>query len=152
VSPNTEGIEFRRNRLPQWRLEGGVYFITWRLDRRGDSLSPAERSVIADCIRFHKDKRYRLSIFVVMDDHVHLLIQSLPGQDLSKTLRVLKGYTARQINELRGRTGVLWQKDSYTQVLDNWAAIETRREYVYLNPLRRWGTPPPEYAWLEWFE
>jgi REP element-mobilizing transposase RayT len=129
-----DGIRFFRNHLPQWRLDGGVYFVTWRLHARGDQLTPPERSIVADAIRHFKDVRYRLSIFVVMDDHVHLVLQTLPGFDLSKILQSLKTFTATRINRLRGRSGALWQKDSYTELLGNEAAIQTRREYVYPIP------------------
>jgi REP element-mobilizing transposase RayT len=93
-----------------------------------------------------------LSIFVVMDDHVHLLLQTLPGWDLSRILMSLKTYTATRINRLRGVTGALWQKDSLTALMRNADAIRTRREYIYNNPLRRWNTPPHEYTWLECFD
>jgi hypothetical protein len=46
--PPPDGIEFRRNRLPQWRLDGGVYFITWRLNDQHDQLSPAERWIVVE--------------------------------------------------------------------------------------------------------
>jgi putative transposase len=146
------GIDFCHNRLPQWRLEGGIYFITWRLHDLNDKLSPAERTIVADCIKFHKDQRYRLAIFVVMDDHTHILLQTLRDHDLSKTLRVLKGFTANEINKARGAHGTRWQKASHTELLESAAAIAGCREYIYLNPLRRWNLPPHEYKWLEWFE
>lgn len=152
VSPAPDNLVFRRNRLPQWRLDGGVYFVTWRLHNVPDSLAPAERSCVAECIRFHHGTKYRLSIYVVMDDHVHLLLQTLPGQDLSLSLQVLKGYSAYQINKLRSRKGVLWQKDSYTELLRNWQAVETRRQYIYDNPQRKMNVESSSYTWLEWFE
>jgi len=147
-----QGVVFHRNRLPQWRLDGGIYSVTWCLAEWGGKLTPQERTIVADAIRYFKDKRYRLSIFVVMDDHVHLVLQTLPGFDLSRILLSLKTYTATRINRLRGVTGTLWQKDSHTTLLRNDEAIRTRREYIYNNPLRRWGQPPHEYAWLECFE
>jgi REP element-mobilizing transposase RayT len=112
VVPEPEGVVFRRNHLPQWRLDGAAYFVTWRLADRQDRLAPEERTIVADAIRHFKDERYRLSIFVVMDDHVHIVLQALPGFDLSRTLLSLKTYTATRINRLRGVTGTRWQKDS----------------------------------------
>jgi REP element-mobilizing transposase RayT len=99
------GVDYRKNRMPQWRLDGGIYFVTWRLADHSDRLSPAERCIVADEIKRHKDIRYRLSIFVVMDDHAHVLLQTLPGHDLSKTLQGWKGGTSRIINGQRGTRG-----------------------------------------------
>jgi REP element-mobilizing transposase RayT len=146
-----DGVIFRRNQLPQWRLDGGVYFVTWRLHRRGDELSPAERTLVAEAIRRDHEVRYYLSIFVVMHDHVHVLLQTLPGHDLSDILQRWKGTTALVINRLRQTSGIRWQKASRTDLMRNDAALLSRREYIYDNPRRKWNSPPEEYEWLEWF-
>jgi len=147
-----EGLRRFRNHLPQWRLGGGIYFVTWCLQGRQSLLSPQERSIVADSLKFHHRERYDLSLFVVMDDHVHVLLQTRPSIDLSAVLKSWKGTTANAIDKMRGCRGTLWEKDSYTELLGNQAAIESRREYIYQNPARRWGREPYEYQWLEWFE
>ena len=146
-----DGIEVHRNRLPQWRLAEGIYAVTWCLLLRDKPLTSDERTIVANAIKFHKDQRYRLAIFVVMDDHVHVLLQTLPGHNLSDILRGLKGFTANQINRLRGTKGAVWQKDSYTELMRNQAAIDSRMQYFFDNPRRRWGIEPHTYEWLEWF-
>jgi REP element-mobilizing transposase RayT len=83
-----------------------------------------------------------------MDDHVHVVLQALPGHDLSKSLQGLKGASSLRINRLRGCTGVRWQKASYTELLGNDMAIASRRECIYENPRRRWRIEPHEYKWL----
>jgi len=152
MSRENPGVVFKRNYLPQWRLEGGIYFVTWRLHDQSDKLTSDERSIVAEAIKFFKDSRYRLNIFVVMDDHVHMLLQTLPGHDLSGILLSLKTYTATRINRLRGIAGKRWQKDSYTELMRNDAAIGSRRQYIYENPRRKWGIDPYIYQWVEWFE
>jgi putative transposase len=55
---------------------------------------------------------YQLGAFVVMSNHVHVLL--LPLASPSKLLKALKGYTAYQANRLLGRTGEqFWQRESY---------------------------------------
>lgn len=152
MSNSTAGVSFHRNHLPQWRLDGGVYFVTWRPHTPGDELTPEERTAVADAIRHFNHQRYRLAIFVVMNDHVHVLLQTLPGFNLSSILQLWKSYSARKINELCGTAGPLWQKDSYTELMRNAAAIESRRAYTYDNPRRKWGIEPHTYKWLECFE
>jgi REP element-mobilizing transposase RayT len=46
---------------------------------------------------------YDLRAFVVMANHVHLLV--LPRVSPSRFLQTVKGYTAREANRLPGRTG-----------------------------------------------
>lgn len=143
-------LQFKRNRLPQWRLEEGVYFITWCLQDRADCLSGPERTIVADALRHFNGTRYRLVVYVVMDDHVHAVLQTSSGHDLSSILHSLKSFTANRINRMRGRTGRLWQKDSHTEIMRNRAAIASRIQYVYYNPLRKWGRDS-RYEWVEYF-
>jgi len=143
-------LQIKRNRLPKWRLEEGIYFITWCLHDRVDILSGEERTVVADALRFFNGTRYRLAVYVVMDDHVHAVLQTASGHGLSDILHSLKSFTANRINRLRGRTGKLWQKDSYTEIMRNRPAIASSIQYVYYNPLRKWGRVAG-YEWLEYF-
>jgi len=95
-------------------------------------------------------KRYRLHRYVIMPNHVHILIEPLPivaqavslqdptplaaleGKQadslryvpLRKILQSLKGYTARHANKLLRRTGPFWQRESY----DHW--VRDQREYA----------------------
>jgi putative transposase len=57
-----------------------------------------------------------------MPDHVHLLAQPLPGEketfiNLGKIIKSIKSYSARQINQLRGRQGSLWQAENYDGIV-----------------------------------
>jgi hypothetical protein len=55
---------------------------------------------------------YDLHAYVVMANHVHLLIS--PRIDPSHLMKSLKGSTAREANRHLGRTGEpFWQKESY---------------------------------------
>jgi REP element-mobilizing transposase RayT len=70
-----------------------------------------------DSIRYSAQhlQYYDLEAFVVMANHVHLLV--LPRVSPSRFLQTLKGYTAREANRLLGRTGQpFWQVESY----DHW--------------------------------
>ena len=59
-------------------------------------------------VRFH---RYELHAFVVMPNHVHLLVT--PNVPANKWLGPLKGFTAYQANRLLGRHAPFWQDESY---------------------------------------
>ena len=55
---------------------------------------------------------YDLSAWVVMPNHVHLLI--LPQVPVAQLMRWLKGSTAREANRILGRTGQpFWQDESW---------------------------------------
>ncbi len=73
-------------------------------------------SLVAASLRHGEETgEYELGAFVIMANHVHALL--LPRIPVSRLMKSLKGYTAREANRLLGRTGEpFWQKESY----DHW--------------------------------
>ena len=140
-----------RNRLPQWRGNETVYFITWRLDDSSDKMTGAERSLVADVLKYFNEDRYRLAAYVVMDDHVHVLLLPLPPFSLAKILHSWKSYSAQSINHLRGVSGTRWQKDSHTRMIRDESELHSTLAYIIGNPQKRWPDIK-EYKWMEWFD
>jgi len=66
---------------------------------------PAIAGLVARAIRIGDDERrfYELRAWVVMPNHVHLLV--LPKVSVAVFMRWLKGSTARAANRILGRTG-----------------------------------------------
>jgi REP element-mobilizing transposase RayT len=137
--------------LPQWRYPDSTYFCTWRLHTRGDILNPAERTIVATNLEHLNEQRYRLAGYVVMDDHVHVLVFPLGEQDLGKLLHGWKSFTSNEINRQRGVTGTRWQKDTHTEIMRNHAAIRSRLQYIWDNPRRKWPEIT-QYPWLKVFD
>jgi putative transposase len=91
--------------------------------------------VIESLFRGEKMGHYRLGPFVIMANHVHLLL--LPSISPSLLLKSLKGVTAREANRLLHRTGEqFWQRESY----DHWVRDEREwnriATYIESNPVR----------------
>ncbi|MCB1188532.1 transposase [bacterium] len=145
-----DGLHTYRNRLPQWRQDCGNYFVTWCLQNRKMRLSSAEKDEVLKSIEHFHQQQYRLAVSVVMDDHIHLVLQTMPGFELSSILKSMKGRSARAINRYRRSSGVIWQKDSFTELLGNEVSIRSCIDYVSLNPFRKWGVR--SYMWLRVYE
>ena len=93
--------------------------------------------------RFH---RYQLRAFVVMPNHVHLLVTS--HVPLAKWLGPLKGFTAHQANRLLGRSGAFWQDESFDRLVRNNEEFERIRRYIENNPvIAGLSALPEEYPW-----
>ena len=76
---------------------------------------------------------YRLGPFVIMANHVHVLL--LPLIEPSRVPRSLKGSTARLGNRVLGRTGEpFWQKESFDHWIRDEAAFRKSVEYIERNP------------------
>lgn len=144
-----EFLRFFRNHLPQRRLKGAVYFITWDLLPRHGELSAAERLFVATTLRHFNRERYHIYSYVVMNDHVHVLVKPPAENDISRILHGWKSYTANQLQRRFHRKGSVWQKDSYTHIVRDEEDFITKAEYALTNPQRRWPDMQT-YEWVAW--
>jgi REP element-mobilizing transposase RayT len=78
----TDDLSIYRRRLPHWRIEGAIYFVTWRVARDASELAGTERDVVVSVLKHFNRARYVLFAYVVMNDHVHVLVQPELGRDL----------------------------------------------------------------------
>ena len=92
----------------------------------------ARMEVVKSFLHFNGD-RYDLDRFVVMPNHVHVLIQ-MRDVGLRKQFRELQRYSARKINKILGRTGQLWQGEPFDHVVRNERQFEYLRSYIIDNP------------------
>ena len=74
------------------------------------------RIVSENLLRFDAE-RYRLHAFVVMPNHVHVLLEMGKKDDLPKVVHGWKSYTAKKINAVIGGTGGVWQKEYYDRLI-----------------------------------
>jgi len=109
----------------------------WLDEGFGDCvLAQAElRGRLEDSLFKFQDHRYLLSCYVVMPNHVHCLIKPLHGFELEIILKSLKGYTARQINSRLGKSGNLWEAESYDRVIRDEEHLYRVVQYIGRNPL-----------------
>ena len=98
-------------------------------------LAQLELSEIVEAAPRHFDgERYELGEFVVMPNHVHVLVTPLNDHELSDILHSWKSYTAKVINRQLGKTGTFWQKESFDHIVRNGDAVEKFAEYIRDNP------------------
>ena len=140
-----------RRRLPHYQQNFRTYFCTF-VTRERAVLPPAARDIVLRHVI--ESPLYYLHVAVVMPDHVHLI--ATPGwqQDVFCTpLRVIlgkiKGASSREVNKLLGRTGPLWQQESFDHELRRDESLAQKAEYVRQNPVRKGlVTRPEDYPWL----
>jgi type I restriction enzyme R subunit len=97
---------------------------------------PANAQIVADALRFFDGQRYELDQHVVMPNHVHVLVKPHPGHHLANILHSLKSFTANRLNRRLGRTGQLWQHESYDHIVRNEEAMHALRRYIRENPTK----------------
>ncbi len=90
--------------------------------------------IVAQALRFFDGQRYYVDAFVVMPNHVHVLVQPLTGFHLSEIVHSWKSYTARQINKVLGHSGTVWMQESFDRIVGDWDALVRCRAYIARNP------------------
>jgi putative transposase len=160
VHPEHRYVIWYERRLPHWHPEDASIFLTWRLKGslplnckassfvaedtkldRGDTgpvwlKYPRCAKIVAEAIEYGEAEMrlYKLIAFVVMSNHVHLLI--FPLAAIPRITRVLKGYTARKINVVLNRTGeALWQDESFDRWIRNGKDELRVGTYIEMNPV-----------------
>ena len=91
-------------------------------------------------------KDYRLLAWVVMPNHVHLLVEiwQTPQAQLVKNW---KGYSARRLNRALGRSGKLWQDDYWDRYIRDEVHYRKVVQYIEWNPVKAGLVKSPEH-WL----
>ena len=90
--------------------------------------------VVADALIHFDGERYDLGAWVVMPNHVHVVVTPRDGHHIGDILHSWKSFTAHKINELLGRTGRFWQHESYDHIVRNERALYKIQEYIDRNP------------------
>jgi len=106
-------------------------------------------------------EKYRFKIFgyVIMPDHVHLVIYPPEGMKLGLVMREIKSKTAREYfasikKEPEGKR-VFWQKRCYDHNCRSVGAVWEKIKYCHKNPVRRGLVADPGgYIWssFNWYQ
>jgi len=153
-SDRLEGFERRRRRLPHWEGPGETYFLTFRLMCPDFVDLTQERigRLVVEAIMFFADVRYELYDYTIMPDHVHLILKPIvhdgKAERLANVTHSLKSWLASRINRIVGRSGQLWQHESYDHIVRDEADYQEKAAYIFDNP-KRAGlvNDPAEWPW-----
>ena len=80
-----------------------------------------------------ENQRIWLLGFVVMPDHLHLVLAPRAPHQLCTVTQNLFNYTARQINTHLRRQGSLWAEEYYEHLLASREKVQPCLDYIYLN-------------------
>ncbi|MCF6311089.1 MAG: transposase [Verrucomicrobiales bacterium] len=94
----------------------------------------ATREILCEGLGYFDGERYELGSYVIMPNHVHLLIKPLFENALEKILQSRKRGSARKINELRGKQGAVWQAESFDRIVRDTQHLWRCVQYIGRNP------------------
>ena len=139
-------VEWRKSHPEPWSAEVESDYLKmfrgqiekWLDQGHGECLlkQPACTAVVAGALAHFEEQRTRLHAWVVMPNHVHALVEILPGHYLPEVMESWKGFTAREINKLLSRSGAVWQKGYYDRLIRDWTHFGNVVRYIRRNPCK----------------
>lgn len=104
---------------------------------------PEIREIVEKTIMFKDGTDYRVISYVIMPNHVHLLLLLAPGRLTHAIMHSIKSYSSSQIKKLHPVTGSVWQRESYDHIVRNLDELEHCIAYIRANPH---GLPSTDFS------
>ncbi|HEX4037191.1 MAG TPA: transposase [Acidobacteriaceae bacterium] len=110
-------------------------------DRNATLLTEVFRSCVAA-------KHFRLHDFVIMPDHVHLLLTVSGETTVEKAMQFIKGGFSFRLKRETGHNGEVWQRGFSDHRVRDRESYKSHRTYIAMNPVRAGLAKSPEdFPW-----
>src|SRR5512147_1540957 len=115
----------------------GTYFITTstqggRPILQRDAVAERFVTLIYD---YRQQHRFHLHAFVVMPDHIHLIIP--PAESLERAMQFIKGGFSFRASRGFGAASQVWARGFTDHRIRDENDFLTHRNYIHMNPVRR---------------
>ena len=121
--------------------------MTWRLQPFQYELYPEERTMIENAISHFDGERYELLAYVVMHDHVHIIVEPAENFKLQQLVHSWKSYTSNRLQRQFNRMKSIWQDEYFDRILRDETELLEKAQYIFNNPFKVWPDME-EYQWL----
>jgi len=102
-------------------------------------------SMVQNALLYFDGERYRMTAWVIMPNHLHLLFTPIGGHELWKVLQSLKSFTSHEANKLLGRTGRFWQREYFDRYIRDGKHYDSVLAYIANNPVKAGLCASPEH-------
>ena len=142
-----EKYRIKSTRLPHWDYgSDGYYFVTICVKNMIEYFGDVKNGIMGlnelGCVaaKFWQEipkhfDNVRLDEWVVMPNHVHILLTPNNGYSLSEIIHSIKSYTAKEANSILSRRGEFWQADYFDRFIRNKKHFDSAKQYIEYNPV-----------------
>lgn len=96
--------------------------------------NPEISLIVLTALEHFDGERYQIDHWVIMPNHVHILVKPIKNWSLTKITHSWKSYTANEINKILGRNGQLWMHESFDHIVRSPEQLQRIRKYISDNP------------------
>jgi putative transposase len=102
--------------------------------------------------RYRREARFQIHAFVVMPEHVHLLLTPAPNVTLEHAVQLVKGGYSHALGAILGRKREIWQRGFTDHRIRDAQDFFHHRNYIHRNPVeRQLVNDPCEYRYCSAF-
>ncbi len=122
--------------MPKTYIEGGVYYITSRGDNNEEIFKDREDSqAYIKLIKKYKEHYgFKLFAFILMSNHLHLLVELKEGLSISNILHDLHSSYTKYFNAKYQRKGHVFQERCKMVIAETDSYLLMLTAYIHLNP------------------
>jgi len=133
-------------RKPRYLINNAEYHVTARINRGEFALETREiKELFLHTVKRAKGKYFfRLKCFVIMDNHIHLLISPGTGENLSKIMQWILSVFAIHYNKYFNLKGHVWYDRFKSKIIENFQQLLATFRYISNNPVKAKMTENPE--------
>ncbi len=122
---------------------------TWMDEGYGSCVlrDPRFSRQMAESLQHFQNVRHITSCFVVMPNHVHVVMKPLDGHELEDCLQRIKQFVATQINSTLAKSGQVWTEESHDRIIRDEEHLWNVIQYIGRNPAK---ARIPRHEWVRW--
>ncbi|MGM9829454.1 MAG: Eco57I restriction-modification methylase domain-containing protein, partial [Muribaculaceae bacterium] len=92
------------------------------------------RKIVEEAILHFNGEKYFLHAYVIMPNHVHVLLTPIEGNLVQSIVGSWKKFSAHEINYTLGRSGSVWERECFDRMIRSNDDFETKLNYIKNNP------------------
>ena len=125
----------RKTRIIQ---QGATYHVVAKSNRGEFILNSNEMKEMFLCILDQAKKKFRFKLkhFCIMNNHIHLLLEPLPGTSLSKLMQWILSVFAIRFNKMFHFTGHVWNDRFKSKIIQSFKQLVNTYQYISDNPVK----------------
>lgn len=97
---------------------------------------PSIAEMVQEAIKKNDGKLYRLLSWIIMPNHVHLLLCPMGNTKLAKIMHTIKSFTAHAANKMISRSGNFWQREYFDRYIRDRKHYWNVISYIEHNPVK----------------
>jgi putative transposase len=116
---------------------GSTYFVTTKAWQSTPVFQVTEVAeiLIGKLLEYRSKSNYLLHEFVLMPDHLHLLITPAESTSLEKAMQLIKGGSSHEIHRIRGNNAQIWQSGFHESRVRDSNDYQNKLDYIHFNPV-----------------